>query len=143
MAEGKVYNFYKGSQNVEHIDKQVNKYYYGNGGDDVLTAEVLRKRLDAVMPFIKISRHWFGVCKVLMEYKEVGDGDFEGALVLIGGAYPEGIPHGPSAKDLSSLNVQSWRKEIDEWDEKDSPVTKGYSAYLTVALRFKAEIDNA
>lgn len=31
MSEGKVYNFYNGSQNVEHIDHQENHYnYYGN-----------------------------------------------------------------------------------------------------------------
>lgn len=31
MSEGKVYNFYNGSQNVEHIDHQVNNYnYYGS-----------------------------------------------------------------------------------------------------------------
>lgn len=57
MSEGKVYNFYNGSQNVERIDYQVNNYnYYGSatpGADnyhqavdalfDKLTREAIQK----------------------------------------------------------------------------------------------------
>lgn len=31
MSEGKTYNFYNGSQNVEHIDHQENHYHYYGG----------------------------------------------------------------------------------------------------------------
>lgn len=137
MAGGDTYNFYKGSQKVDHIDRQVNKYYYGksDGGDG--NDGSLRQKIEHVLPFIKISRHWFSVCKVLMEMKEVGQGDFEGALTLIGAAFPEGIPKCPTAKDLASLDVQSLRFAVERWDEKDSPVQKGLSAYKTVYLRFR------
>lgn len=35
MGEGKVYNFFNGSQNVEHIETQINNYnYFGNDSKD-------------------------------------------------------------------------------------------------------------
>lgn len=49
MSEGKTYNFYNGSQNVEHIDTQVNNYHY-YGGQRAEMSEAESKLKDELLP---------------------------------------------------------------------------------------------
>ncbi|MBQ0056857.1 MAG: hypothetical protein KBT20_04285 [Bacteroidales bacterium] len=65
MSEGKVYNFYNGSQNVEHIDSQVNNYnYYGSASQE---ADRSTQAIDAL--FDKLTKE--AIQKKGKEWKEI------------------------------------------------------------------------
>lgn len=136
--ERKVINVFKGAQYVEHIDSQVNNYnYYGQGEREnekkhPLTEEELKAKVARVRKHIGTSnRLWFPVCKYMMWGKMVVEGDFNTAVAKLKELYPE---LNLNADDMSSLNVLSFRKSLDEWDIENAPV-KGatFNKYYTIA----------
>jgi len=95
----------------------------------------LRKKLDKIIPMIRMKRNWFPVFKGLFEKKYVNNGDFNEAADLILKCYPEGLPVAFNIKDLSRLNTQSFSKSIKLWDISNAPVTgKLYSQYQKLGL---------
>lgn len=139
MAEGKTYIFQNGSQNVEHIDSQTNNYYYGGKRRQLVTPEVLRKHIDLVLPFMTSSRHWFSVCKMMMNLGIVGEGDFVSAAMMVKAAYPEGLNVSINPEDIAKMNVATWKdEEPEKWsDSKADPLSKGVPTYRTIAIRFR------
>lgn len=136
--EGNVFNFFEGSQYVGHIDTQTNNYNFYGGGkqsgctDTILTEDELMERVANVRTLIgNTNRLWFPVCKYMMWRKMVPEGDFNSAVKIIEKLYPE-VSLNPD--DLSSLNVLSFKKTLDEWDVTNAPV-KGttFNKYYTIA----------
>lgn len=84
-----------------------------------LTMELMRQKIDAVLPMISNGRMWFPVCKYMMEEGLCPEGDFKDAAEKIKELLPDAIVN---ATDLSRLDVLSFRKKIVEWDENDSPI---------------------
>lgn len=103
---------------------------------DKLSGDGLRRRIDAVLPMIKNQRMWFCICKVLMQVKLVGEGDFKTAVLMIESAFPEGVPVAVDAHELAKLNCESLAKDISMWDAKRSPVGNATGTYQSLAYRF-------
>lgn len=95
---------------------------------------VLRDRINKVKPMIKSQRMWFGVAKGIMELEYVAYGDFTGAIALIHTLFPEGVPYPPATYALSRLDVQSFHRNIMEWNPLDAPVRgTTYQQYENIA----------
>lgn len=97
-----------------------------------LTEDELMQRVEGVRSHIgKTNRLWFPVCKYMMWRKMVTDGDFQSAVRILERLYPE---LSLNADDLSSLNVYSFKKPLDEWEPTNAPV-KGttFNKYYTIA----------
>lgn len=97
-----------------------------------LNEDELRRRVDSVRTHIgKTNRLWFPVCKYMMWRKMVPEGDFSSAVKILEKIYPE---LSLNADDLSTLNVLSFNKSIDDWDPTNAPV-KGttFNKYYTIA----------
>lgn len=142
MADNKTYNFYEGSQNVEHIDHQVNNYYYSNKDKDSFIDEDLRKRIDSVLPLMNRKKHWFCIAKVLMVSNLIAEGDFKAAETIIRRIYSDEVPFGINAEDMSELNRRSMRLNPKEWNPEDSPIIKGFKTYHSIALLFLNFFEN-
>lgn len=73
MSEGKTYNFYNGSQNVEHIEHQVNNYnYYGSQRQESNEEEGEMVEEDHLIRFIFNDSEREKVSKGLRECKDTG-----------------------------------------------------------------------
>lgn len=99
-----------------------------------LTEEELKEKITFVRPKIG-DRHrlWFPVCKYMMWNKMVSDGDFDSAVAIISRIMPEEASN-LNAKDLSSLNVLCFAKELEEWKDADAPVHGStYNKYYVIA----------
>lgn len=95
-----------------------------NGGEgkaksELLTEESLKANVDIIRNRIENGRLWFPVCKYMMWKGLCPEGDFTTAIEILKHIYPE---VSLNAKDLSSLNVLSFRKPLEEWDENDCPL---------------------
>lgn len=84
-----------------------------------LTLEVLREKVSMVRNRIENGRLWFPVCKYMMLEGLCAEGDFQEAASRLTELFPEVEIN---AADLSRLNVLSFRKPFDEWQEDDSPI---------------------
>ena len=84
-----------------------------------LTEDDLKEKIARVRQRISTNRLWFPVCKYMMWRKMVAEGDFATAVNILQRLYPD---LRLNADDLSSLNVLSFRKQIDDWDPADAPV---------------------
>lgn len=82
-------------------------------------AQKLKECIDKVLPLIQNKRHWFGVCKAMMEAGLVKKDDFKNASNLILLAYPDGLKLEINVRDLVSMNCGSLTKPIHEWDEEN------------------------
>ncbi|MCQ2238053.1 MAG: hypothetical protein MJZ73_02325 [Bacteroidaceae bacterium] len=129
---------------IVHGDLVIKEARITQGQDPVKTeqskeskAAILRRGIDEVMPFFKNKRHWFGVCKAIMEGGLVSNGDFEGAARLIRQAYPEGMKFDIDVRDLVSMNSGCMTKPISEWEEASSGLGKAFAAYLTIATALR------
>ena len=98
----------------EHEEQVLNEQFA-----EKTDAQKLRECIDKVLPLIQNKRHWFGVCKAIMEAGLVKKGSFEDASKLIRLAYPDGLKLEINVRDLVSLNCGSLTKSIPEWDEKN------------------------
>lgn len=97
-----------------------------------LTEKTLKENVDLIRSRINNGRLWFSVCKHMMWQKLVPEGDFQTAADILQRLYP-GLTL--NAKDLSSLNVQSFRKHVSEWTDADAPVSgTTFNKYMTIAL---------
>lgn len=98
-----------------------------------LTEELLKQKVEAARNLIDKARLWFPVCKYMMWEGLVPEGDFEAALAMLQGMFPD-VSFDP--KDFSSkLNVGSFRKPLSEWvDDDSSPVhNTTFSRYKNIA----------
>lgn len=122
-------------KNFEHVEN-----YYEHGGKDESSLEEMKKNLrrniETVLPLIKSQRLWFPICKVMMQFNFVGNGDFKGAAAMIEEAFPDGLPVSIDSHDLSKLNCESFAKDVLSWDIKNSPVGNAAPSYQTLALKF-------
>ncbi len=84
-----------------------------------LTEELLKEKVEHIKSRIDNGRLWFPVCKYMMIEKLVPEGDFEKAAEILKRLFPEITIN---TKDLATLNVLSFRKKPEEWDENDSPI---------------------
>lgn len=104
--------------------------------EEVLTEEELTRKIDFVRSRITTNRLWFPVCKYMMWHKIVSEGDFKAAVEIVQRLYPDVKL---DAKDLSSLNVQSFSKGLDVWNEKDAPVRgMTFNKYYCIAQMMDA-----
>lgn len=124
--------------NYVEAGAKVENNYYGtvNQGAADSKALSLKEKLERIVPMIKNGRLWFSVCKVLMLHGLVGDGDFAGAAAVIRSELGEDIPYGINVDDLSRLHALSFTKELDRWDEKNSPVGRTFKQYHSIAKTF-------
>lgn len=123
--------------NIESGGLKIVNNYQGNEPEtpakaQPLTREELQKKIDFVRPKIgNTNRLWFPVCRFMMWNMMVAEGDFEGAVNILQEMYPE---LKLDAKDLSSLNVLSFRKNLDQWTPDDAPVHGvTYNKYYAIA----------
>lgn len=115
----KIVRGYEPSEGLAHKEK-------------TLTEDELMKRIEKVRTHIgNTNRLWFPVCKYMMWRKMVPEGDFNSAVNILKKLYPD-VKLNPD--DLSSLNVLSFKKSLDEWDPTNAPV-KGttFNKYYTIA----------
>ena len=101
--------------------------------DDELT---LRQRLDIVTKMMCHGRHWFSICKAMMEGGDADPKDFRGAAGKIIDAYEgDEMPYPINPEDIARLDALSMSKDIQNWDENDAPVTGNkFFQYKAIAL---------
>lgn len=87
--------------------------------NEPLTMETLKEKVTLLRSRIENSRLWFPVCKYMMLENLCAEGDFVEATEKLKTLFPD---EEFNAKDLSRLNVMSFRKPFAEWDEEDSPI---------------------
>lgn len=72
--------------------KIVHHHGGGNGdapkGNEPLTEEQLRGKVERAMPFITTKRLWFPVCKYMMWRGMVAEGDFKTAVDKLNASFP-------------------------------------------------------
>lgn len=97
-----------------------------------LTEEKLKENVDYVIKRLENGRLWFPVCKYMMWGGLCSEGDFTSAVEILSRLYPN---ISLNAKDLSSLNVLSFRKSVEKWDENDCPIKdlKTFYKYKSIA----------
>lgn len=97
-----------------------------------LTVEVLKRKVDSIRSLITDGRLWFPVCKYMMWEGLCVDGDFTDAVEKLHSIYPDVKLN---AKDLSSLNTDSLRKPLEQWDFKDSQfkIETTFNKYRNIA----------
>lgn len=107
----------------------------GLNDEQPLNEDTLKKKTDKLKDQITTNRLWFPVCKYMMWKKMVGDGDFNSAVSILQRLYPN---LKLDAKDLSSLNVLCFTKELEEWKDEDAPVHGNtFSRYYSIAQLMK------
>lgn len=142
--------FASGSMNIERID-HVENLFPGNeemvksvlakkntqNGKD-LTPQILKERIECVKHLIKINRHWFSICKVLMLEHYAGEGDFEYAQSLILQAYEgDALPKPIDYKDIAKINVGGMKGKPEEWYDDVANEVHSFGAYQTLAYAFQ------
>lgn len=97
-----------------------------------LTEEKLKEDVDFIIKRLENGRLWFPVCKYMMWRGLCAEGNFTAAVEILSRLYPH---IALNAKDLTSLNVLSFRKSLAEWDLKDSPIKdfKTFNKYKDIA----------
>ncbi len=108
----------KGDQIFDGGIKVVHQYGQAEKKEP-LTEERLKEKVSLIRNKLENGRLWFPVCKFMMWEKMVPEGDFDAAAEIIKRLFPD---VSLNAKDLSSLNVFSFRKELKEWNQEDSPI---------------------
>lgn len=103
-----------------------------------LTPQLLKERIERVKHLIKINRHWFSICKVLMLEHYVGEGDFEYAQSLILEAYEgDALPKPIDYKDIAKINVGGMKGKPEEWYDDVANEVHSFGAYQTLAYAFQ------
>lgn len=127
---------FSGQVTINRYINNVQEYHEAAEVNGACDYESLRQTIDSyILPFIKNQRGWFGFAKAVMQRKMVGDGDFGGVERLLMQIYPEGIPCGFNARDLSSLNAGTYVKPIKEWEPSKAGTDGKFPEIQTVALR--------
>lgn len=113
----KNYNFGK-----QFFDNSKN-YEFNNGGkakkyEGKLTKDILKQKVDKIMPLILSKQMYFVVCKYMMWENLCHEGEFQDAIDILEELYP-GL--GLSYTNIIALNKGSFRKTLDEWSLSDCP----------------------
>lgn len=132
----------KGGINIQ----EVHHFHQARNGVEekgLLNDNELRDRINKVLPFIKQSRHWFCIVKVLMLRGLVKNKDFKGAAERIRSLYPGGLDVEIDPADLQSMHIGSFMFPISEWTITDSPFKREFEfkQYLGLAQRFDELFD--
>lgn len=129
--------------NIEHVEN----LYPGSpellqkkAEPEKLTDDVLRDKINRVLPRINANRLWFCIVKVLMLRGVVAYDDFEGAKALIDRLYPSGYPNPFDPYDLRKLHDGCFRLPLNEWQITTSPYKRPaeFKAYHNLATEFDA-----
>lgn len=144
MAGDRIFHMHEGST---YIEKQVN-YVKGNlvMGTTMETTEEyprpstdLRECIDEVLPLMSNASHWFCIYRGMVDHGLNKKKDYSGFVALIENLYPEGVPFGINAGDISKLDINSFAKPVKEWDGNDAP-RKGvtFVQYKKIAEMFES-----
>ena len=99
----------------------------------VITDEQVSNAIMVIAREIEISRLWYAVYRVMVDEKVWKDGDFKGFCDRVRAEVPE-HEHLPVAEDLQRMAVDSFKKAVVLWNEKDAPVQgKRFKRYLEIA----------
>lgn len=125
----------------DNIKTQINIYGDKEAASKLAKADgglSLRQRLDIVTKMMRHGRHWFPICKGMMQRGIVERGDFVGAANMITEAYGEmGLPYNINPEDIAKLNVLSFSKDIEDWDKDNSPIEGNkFFHYKAIGIAF-------
>lgn len=88
-----------------------------------LTQQIIKSYIDLLIPEIKMQNQWFAIYKPLVWAGVVSDTDYTGTYNYIHGMYPNGLEVDFKVDSIRKLDVDSMRKTLDKWNEKDAPVS--------------------
>jgi len=106
-------------------------------GEHIPSDEQVKAALLVVKDRIITNRLWFAIYRPLVQMKKVKDGMFDAFQSYIEGLLSE-LPKPIDPRDLQSkMDVQSFQKNVDEWDPDDAPVAgKTFMTYFNLAKDF-------
>lgn len=86
-----------------------------------------------VAPLVKQGRQWYAVYRAMVDRRIVDEDSYTQFVLMVREAVPD-HSHLPVAAELRRMEVQSFRRPVDLWDEADAPVTGArFEAYLQIA----------
>ena len=98
-----------------------------------VTDESVRKAVAQVLADIKVSRLWFCVYRVLVDVGYLQKGQYEGLKLCMDALFP-GNDFDIHPRDLSRIDVGSFSKSLQLWNENNAPVTgKRFRDYQRLA----------
>lgn len=107
-----------------------------------LTDEMVRESVMQVLPDIKVGRMWFCVYRVLADAGYIHKENYEEMKERMDALFPEN-DFNINPKDLSRMDVLSFRREYALWNEERAPVTgKRFREYLNLAADLSALLND-
>lgn len=99
--------------------------------------KVSERRSDDVIrivgPEIKIARHWYAVCRSMMDETVVGEDEYDVFCLKVRRVLPY-HKHLPKEAEMQAMAVESFAKSVGKWEERRAPVKgKRFKAYKTIA----------
>jgi len=111
----------------------------GGGSDEdfVPSDEQVKAALMVVKGRITHSRLWFAIYRPLVQRKKVANGLFEQFKGYVESLIAD-LPRPIDPHDLKSkMDVQSFQKNVEEWDPSDAPVAgKSFMSYYNLGIDF-------
>ena len=86
-----------------------------------------------VAPMVKQGRQWYAVYRAMANRRLIEDDSYAQFVQMVATVVPDHA-HLPVASELRRMEVQSFRRAVDLWDETDAPVTGArFEAYQQIA----------
>lgn len=86
-----------------------------------------------VAPMVKQGRQWYAVYRAMVDRRVIEDDSYAQFVQMVATVVPYHT-HLPVASELRRMEVQSFRRAVDLWDETDAPVTGArFEAYQQIA----------
>ena len=103
----------------------------------VVDDETVVMSIEAILPKINTNRKWFAIYRVLADANYLPKRNYEAFRTKINELFPaNNFTINPS--DLSKLDIDSFAKPIDLWNEFRAPVSgKRFRDYLALGLAFR------
>lgn len=130
---GKVTGIRKDTPRMSYEEMQKRLRATKRRRNKVVTDEMVRDAVSQVLCDIKVSRMWFCIYRVLVDVGYLDKGYYEGLKLSMDRLFPDN-DFSINPRDISRMDVDSFSKSIDLWNELSAPVTgKRYREYLQLA----------
>lgn len=112
-----------------------------NNQPKVLTDAQVSWVIQTIGPTITIARMWFAVFRALTQKKYYTMKEFEAFTMRVRAELPNHL-HLPSTEEMQKMDVLSFSKKIEEWQERFAPVSgKRFYKYKNVGERTLGLLD--
>lgn len=119
--------------NFRTCRKMIDKAKMKGAETKMVLPERVAEAVRQVAPMVMLGRQWYAVYRVLADCKAVKEDDFGGFCEMVRRVVPE-HGHLPCRDEMVRMAVQSFRRPVAMWDERNAPVKgKRFMDYVKIA----------